>query len=82
MAKDVKIISFILESGPGYESENVFSRTEAEWEIGKLISDGWEFMGAGGAPGGEDLGKQGIGMGFVVLSREITPVDDSALSNI
>lgn len=80
MAKEVKIVSFILEHGPGYESENVLSRTDAEWELTKLLSDGWEYLGAGGAPGGEDLGTQGIGMGFVLLTREITPIDDSELS--
>jgi len=82
VAKDIKIISFILEAGPGIESENVLSRTEAEWEIGKLMSDGWDFLGAGGAPGGEDLGKLGIGMGFVILSREIVPIDDGELSKL
>lgn len=78
-AKDVKIVTFILERGPGIEEEGVLSRQEAEWEIAKLMSDGWVFEGAGGAPGGEDLGKQGIGMGFVILSKDITPIDDSTL---
>ncbi len=78
--KDVKIVVFILERGPGYDSENVLSRQEAEWEISKLLSDGWQMEGAGGAPGAEDLGTKGIGMGFVVLSRDLPPIDDEELS--
>ncbi len=78
MAKEVKMVVFILEHGPGYESEGVLSRSEAEWEIAKLLSDGWEFMGAGGGHGGEDLST--IGLGFVVLSREIPATDKSPLS--
>lgn len=80
MAKEVKIVTFILERGPGIEEENVLSRSEAEWEIAKLLSDGWEYLGAGGGPGGQDLGPQNIGMGFVLLAREITNVDNSELS--
>lgn len=80
--KEVKIIVFILERGPGYESESVLSRSEAEWEIAKLLSDGWTIAGTGGAPGGEDLGTQGIGMGFVLMSRDITPIDSGELSKL
>lgn len=69
MTKDVKIIVFILERGPGYESENVFSRSEAEWEIAKLLSDGWSFLGAGGGKGAQDLID--VGLGFVILTRDI-----------
>ncbi|GAB4508466.1 MAG: hypothetical protein OHK0046_00980 [Anaerolineae bacterium] len=78
-AKDVKIVAFILERGPGIEEEGVLSRQEAEWEIAKLLSDGWTFEGAGGAPGGEDLGKRGIGMGFVVMSKNIEGLSDRPL---
>ncbi len=80
MAKEVKIVTFILERGPGIEEENVLSRSEAEWEIAKLLSDGWAFLGAGGGPGGEDLGPKQIGMGFVILTREIMNIDNSELS--
>lgn len=79
MTKDVKLIVFVLERGPGIESESVLSRSEAEWEIAKLLSDGWKIEGVGGAPGGEDLGPKGIGMGFVVMSRDEMVIDDSPL---
>lgn len=69
MTKEVKIITFILERGPGYESENVFSRSEAEWEIGKLLSDGWSYLGAGGSTGADVM--KDVGMGFVILSRDV-----------
>lgn len=69
MTKEVKIITFILEHGPGYESENVFSRSEAEWEIAKLLSDGWTYLGAGGSVGAQDL--KDVGMGFVILARDV-----------
>ncbi len=72
MTKEVKIIVFILERGPGYESENVLSRSEAEWEIAKLLSDGWTFLGAGGGKGAQDLND--IGMGFVLLTRDVEAV--------
>ncbi len=68
MTKEVKIIVFILERGPGYESENVLSRSEAEWEIAKLLSEGWTFMGAGGGKGAQDLAE--VGLGFVILARD------------
>ncbi len=66
---EVKLITFILEAGPGYESEGIFSRSEAEWEIGKHLSDGWTYLGSGGAPGAEDL--RNVGIGFVLLQRSI-----------
>lgn len=69
MYKEVKIIPFILEHGPGYESEGVYSRSEAEWEIAMRLNDGWTFLGAGGGSGAEDLTN--IGIGFVVLQREV-----------
>ncbi len=68
MLKEVKIITFILEHGPGYESEGILSRSEAEWEIAKRLNDGWVVVGSGGAPGAQDLNH--IGIGFVVLQRE------------
>lgn len=71
VGKDIKIISFFLESGAGIEEEKILSRQEAEWEIAKLMSDGWKIEGFGGAPGGEDLGPKGYGMGFAVLSKDI-----------
>lgn len=71
MSKEVKIIVFILERGPGYESENILSRSEAEWEIAKLLSEGWNFLGAGGGKGAQDLAE--VGMGFVILSRDTAP---------
>lgn len=67
MAKEVKMIVFVLERGPGYESEGVLSRSEAEWEMAKLLNNGWEYMGAGGSSGGEDLGA--IGLGFALFQR-------------
>ena len=73
MIKDVKIITFILEHGPGYDGEGILSRSEAEWEIAKRLNDGWTFLGAGGAPGAQDLSH--IGIGFVILQRE-TPSGD------
>jgi hypothetical protein len=78
MAKEVKMVVFILERGPGYEGESVLSRSEAEWEMSKLLSDGWSFMGAGGGSGGEDLRE--IGLGFALFSRDATGVDDGPLS--
>lgn len=69
MTKQVKIITFILEHGPGYESENVFSRSEAEWEIARLLSDGWSYLGTGGSTGAQDM--KDVGMGFVILIREV-----------
>ena len=69
MTKEEKIITFILERGPGYESENVFSRSEAEWELAKLLSDGWTYLGAGGSTGAQDL--KDVGIGFVVLTRDV-----------
>lgn len=77
MEKEIKIITFILENGPGYESEGVFSRSEAEWEIGKLLSNGWTFLGAGGGSGAEDLPN--IGIGFVILARVIARMADDPL---
>ncbi|MDX1992449.1 MAG: hypothetical protein SF029_08670 [bacterium] len=77
MVKEVKIVAFILERGPGYESEGVLSRSEAEWELAKLLSDGWTFLGAGGGAGAEDLIN--VGLGFVVLSREVEPIRDTPL---
>ncbi|PJF22619.1 MAG: hypothetical protein CUN56_05045 [Phototrophicales bacterium] len=77
MAKQVKMVVFILERGPGYEAEGVLSRSEAEWEMAKLLSDGWQFMGAGGGNGAEDLGA--IGLGFALFSKDATTVDDSPL---
>lgn len=64
---EVKLITFILEHGPGYDSEGIFSRSEAEWEIAKHLNDGWTFLGAGGSNGAEDLSA--IGIGFVILQR-------------
>lgn len=69
MTKQVKIITFILEHGPGYESENVFSRSEAEWEIARLLSDGWSYLGTGGSTGAQDM--KDVGMGSVILIREV-----------
>jgi hypothetical protein len=69
---EVKIITFILEHGPGIEEEGIFSRSEAEWEISKHLNDGWTFMGAGGANGAHDLSA--IGIGYVLLQR-ITVTD-------
>ncbi len=77
MIKEVKIIVFILERGPGYDSENVFSRTEAEWEIGKHLSDGWKYLGTGGGSGADEL--KGVGLGFVVLTRDVSPVEGKPL---
>jgi hypothetical protein len=77
MAKEVKMVVFILEHGAGYESEGILSRSQAEWEMGKMLSSGWSFMGAGGGAGAEDLGA--IGMGFVLMSRDITKIDDTPL---
>lgn len=71
MIKQVKLITFVLEAGPGFESEGVLSRSEAEWEIAKHLNDGWTYLGAGGAPGAVDL--QNVGIGFVLLQREIAP---------
>lgn len=79
IAKEVKLVVFILERGPGYESEGVFSRSEAEWEIAKLLSDGWQFLGAGGGNGAEDLGT--IGLGFVVMSRDVHSITNTPLMN-
>ncbi len=73
MLKEVKIITFILEHGPGYDSEGILSRSEAEWEIAKRLNDGWVIAGAGGAPGAQDMSH--IGIGFVVLQRESEPRD-------
>jgi len=75
--QDVKMVVFILERGPGYESEGVLSRSEAEWEMAKLLSDGWTYMGAGGANGAEDLGA--IGLGFALFQREASGVSDAPL---
>lgn len=72
MITDVKLITFILESGPGYEREGVFSRTEAEWEIAKYLNDGWTYLGAGGGSGAETL--RTVGIGFVILKRERPPM--------
>jgi hypothetical protein len=69
VTKEVKIITFILEHGPGFESENIFSRSEAEWEISKLLSDGWTYLGAGGSTGAQEL--KDVGMAFVILTREV-----------
>lgn len=77
MAKEVKLVVFILERGPGYESEGVLSRSEAEWEMAKLLSDGWEMVGAGGGSGAEDLGS--IGLGFTVFQRETPAMSDRPL---
>ncbi len=77
-AKEVKIVTFILEHGPGYDSEGVFSRTEAEWEMAKLLSDGWRYMGAGGGSGADDL--HGIGIGFALFERDATEYSDRPLS--
>lgn len=78
MAKEVKMVVFILERGPGDESEGVLSRSEAEWEMSKLLSDGWEYMGAGGGAGADDL--KGVGLGFALFSRTVTSVSDEPLS--
>lgn len=77
MAKDVKIVVFILERGPGYESEGVLSRSEAEWEMAKLLSDGWQFMGTGGGSGADDL--KGVGVGFALFQRDLAAIDDRPL---
>ena len=79
MAKEVKLVVFMLQRGPGYESEGVLSRSEAEWEMAMLLSDGWEYMGAGGGSGSDDV--SGIGLGFALFQRTITPIDDRPLSN-
>jgi hypothetical protein len=77
MAKEVKIVVFILERGRGNESEGVFSRSEAEWEMSMLLSDGWRFMGTGGGSGADDL--KGVGLGFALFERDITPISDKPL---
>jgi len=77
MAKEVKIVVFILERGPGYESEGVLSRSEAEWEMSMLLSDGWTFMGTGGGNGAEDL--KGVGMGFALFERDMMTISDEPL---
>jgi hypothetical protein len=77
MAKEVKLVVFILEAGPGDEGGGVYSRTEAEWEMSRLLSDGWEYMGAGGGSGAEDL--RGVGLGFALFQRNVTPISDRPL---
>jgi hypothetical protein len=80
MAKEVKIIAFMLEHGPGNETERVYSRTEAEWEIAKRLSDDWTIIASGGGPGGEDLGP--IGLGFVVMAREIASATSTQTAGV
>jgi len=75
--KDVKLVVFMLQIGPGYEAEGVLSRSEAEWEMAKLLSDGWTYMGAGGGSGAEDLGA--IGLGFALFQKDSTRVVDQPL---
>jgi hypothetical protein len=70
MAKEVRILVFMLEHGPGNEGERVLSRTEAEWEIAKRLNEGWSIIASGGGPGGEDLGP--IGLAYLIFSRDVT----------
>ncbi|MFW5691295.1 MAG: hypothetical protein ACOCXZ_02230 [Chloroflexota bacterium] len=78
MAKEVKMVVFILERGPGHEAEGVLSRSEAEWEMSKLLSDGWRYLGAGGGSGADDL--KGVGLGFALFERDLPGVEDTPLS--
>jgi hypothetical protein len=77
MPKEVKLVVFILERGPGIDSEGVLSRSEAEWEMSKLMSDGWRYMGAGGGSGADDL--KGVGLGFALFERDIPGMTDRPL---
>jgi len=77
-AKEVKLIVFMLQRGPGHESEGVFSRSEAEWEMAKLLSDGWTYLGAGG--GGSSADEIAAnGLGFALFQRDSIVVADTPL---
>ncbi len=77
MAKEVKMVVFILERGPGYEAEGVLNRSEAEWEMSKLLSDGWHFLGTGGGSGADEL--KHVGLGFALFQRDKLPIEDRPL---
>jgi hypothetical protein len=77
MPKEVKIIAFILERGPGDEAMGILSRSEAEWEIAKHLSDGWSPIASGGSGSTHEMSSAGFG--YMVLSRDLPGLGDSTL---
>jgi hypothetical protein len=77
MTTEVKMVVFVLEHGPGYDTEGVLNRSEAEWEMSKLLSDGWQFLGTGGTTGTDEL--KHIGLGFALFQRQVAPIEDRPL---